>query len=96
MIPQPVIIGAVAWLVVINLATFAAFAWDKRQSIKGRRRFTEIGLIQMGALGGGLAMALLRHKSSKPPFQRRFWGAFFSQLLIVACVLILWIVLRAD
>lgn len=99
MIPQPVIVGAVLWLLFINLAAFAAFAWDKRQSIRGRRRITEVGLIQMaalgGGLGGGLAMVLLRHKSNKPPFQRRFWGAFVSQVLIVACVLILWAVLRA-
>ena len=100
MIPPPYLVAIAVWLVFINVATFAAFAWDKRQARRGGRRFTEAGLIHLaalgGGLGGGLAMALLRHKSNKPPFQRRFWNMFASQVLIVACVLIVWAIWTTD
>lgn len=90
-------IGA-AWLIIINAITFFAFGWDKRQAERGRRRFPEYGLIRLAGLGGGpggwLGMWTFRHKTRKQPFGQRFAGAFFSQVLIVACVVILWRILR--
>jgi uncharacterized membrane protein YsdA (DUF1294 family)/endonuclease YncB( thermonuclease family) len=72
------------WLLIINLATYAAFAIDKRRAVAGTRRRTmripESRLLVMAAIGGTpaafAAQQRLRHKTSKQPFA--------TQLLIIA------------
>ncbi len=57
----------VAWLVAVNLATFAAYWWDKRAARRGDRRTRERTLLLMnlagGFMGGWAGMLVLRHKT---------------------------------
>ncbi|MDF2493406.1 DUF1294 domain-containing protein [Sphingomonas sp.] len=68
-------------LLVINIATVAAFRSDKRRAVAGQRRISEANLLQLAMLGGSpgalLARRLFRHKTRKEPFSTRL-------LLIVA------------
>ena len=84
--PQPPVTALPAWpwwvagwLIVINLATYAAFAIDKARAERQRRRFhperriAETTLHGLAALGGSpaawAAIHRLRHKSAKPSFK---------------------------
>ena len=60
-----------AYLVIINFVTFAAFAIDKIAAIerKSRIRIVTLGLSFVGgSIGGIIAMYLLRHKTRKDYF----------------------------
>jgi uncharacterized membrane protein YsdA (DUF1294 family)/cold shock CspA family protein len=65
-----------AYLGAIGLATWAAFAWDKRQANLEGRRIRESVLLGLSLLGGSpaaaVAMFVLRHKTSKPSFRVKF------------------------
>jgi len=69
------------YIAAINVATFAAFAFDKRAAARGAWRVPERQLLLMAAVGGSpgalVAQRVLRHKTRKEPF--RTW-----LLLIVA------------
>ena len=73
---------------------------DKRQAQRRRRRIPENGFYSLAALGGApggwLAMALYRHKTAKAPFRRRFRDAFLGQLLILACIAVIWAVAKTN
>ncbi len=60
------------YLGIINIITFIAFAIDKKNSVKNRRRIkivTLLGLCFIGGSVGGLAgMYILRHKTRKDYF----------------------------
>ena len=57
------------YLLVINIITFIVFAYDKRQATRGGNRVREFVLLGLsfigGALGGLIAMYVVRHKTSK-------------------------------
>lgn len=59
-------------LLALNIATYAAFGWDKHQALRGGRRVPERHLLGLAALGGivgaKLAQHRLRHKTRKQPF----------------------------
>lgn len=63
-------------LAALNLAALPVWGWDKRAARRDRRRVPERALHAMAVLGAApaslLAMALLRHKSSKA----HFWGLY--------------------
>jgi uncharacterized membrane protein YsdA (DUF1294 family) len=86
-----ILILAVA-LLAINLATFAAFGWDKAAARQRDWRIPERTLLILAALGGSpaalLARQTLRHKTRKQPFGARLLLIVFLQLvaLIVAGV----------
>jgi len=86
-----ILILAVA-LLAINLATFAAFGWDKAAARQRDRRIPERTLLILAALGGSpaalLARQTLRHKTRKQPFGARLLLIVFLQVvaLIVAGV----------
>ncbi len=66
-----------AYLVAVNGATFALYAWDKAAARRQRRRVPE-RLLHAWALVGGtpaalVAQHLLRHKTIKRGFQTTFW-----------------------
>jgi uncharacterized membrane protein YsdA (DUF1294 family) len=80
-----------AYLLAINLATFAAFAEDKRRAIQGAWRIPERTLLQLAMIGGTsgaiAAQQLLRHKTRKEPFRTQLWivaGAQAAGLVAVA------------
>lgn len=60
------------YLVAVNLATFVAFAVDKRAAARGDWRIPERRLLGLAAAGGGpgaaAAQQLFRHKTRKEPF----------------------------
>ena len=91
---------ALAWLVVVNVATFWAVGHDKRQALKRRRRIPENRFYSLAALGGApagwLAMAVYRHKTQKARFRRRFRDAFLGQVLILACIAVIWAVAKTN
>jgi uncharacterized membrane protein YsdA (DUF1294 family) len=62
-----------AWLLAINVVTFAAYAWDKRAARRGDRRIRERTLFALnlagGFIGGWLGMRLLRHKTLHTSFK---------------------------
>lgn len=62
----------VAYLVIINFITFAAFAIDKIAAIERTSRIRIVTLLALsflgGSIGGLIAMYLLRHKTRKDYF----------------------------
>ena len=77
-----------AYLGAIGTATWAAFAWDKRQAGLEARRVRESVLIGLSLLGGSpaaaVAMFVLRHKTSKPSFQVKFIAVVVAQVFALA------------
>lgn len=63
----------VGWLIVVNVATFAAFTLDKRAARKGTWRTRERTLLLMelagGFVGGLAAMRLFHHKTLHRSFR---------------------------
>jgi uncharacterized membrane protein YsdA (DUF1294 family)/cold shock CspA family protein len=73
--------GLIGWpalgaLLVLNAITFVSYAVDKSAAEAGRWRTPEQTLHALALAGGwpaaGLAQSALRHKSSKPSFQRAY------------------------
>ena len=59
-----------AWLVFINIFTFAAYALDKYKAIHHAWRIPERTLILLAAIGGALfAMYTVRHKTKHNKFR---------------------------
>ena len=74
----------------LSMLAFMAYWQDKWAARKGQWRTPEITL-QILALGGGwpgalLAQQWLRHKSSKPRFQRQFW-----LMVLINVTAVLWL-----
>ena len=80
-------LGAVA-LLVINLMTYSAFAWDKRRAAQSGQRVPEATLLQLALIGGSpaakLAQRRLRHKTHKMPFARRLNGIIAVQVFLLS------------
>lgn len=79
---------------VINIATFAAFALDKRAAERRAWRIPERRLLLLAAFGGSpaalAAQQMLRHKTRKEPFRTWLWVIVAAQ----ACALV-WVAYRA-
>lgn len=76
------------YAVAINLATFAAFALDKRSAARRAWRVPERRLLMLAALGGSpaalAAQHTLRHKTRKEPFRTRLWTIVLVQAALLA------------
>lgn len=61
------------YLVGVNLASIALFAWDKYCAERDLRRIPESTLLTVAAIGGSLgaiaAQQRFRHKTRKEPFR---------------------------
>jgi uncharacterized membrane protein YsdA (DUF1294 family)/cold shock CspA family protein len=77
-----------AYLGAIGVATWAVFAWDKRQAGLDGRRVPESVLLGLSLLGGSpvavVAMFVLRHKSRKRSFQAKFAAVVIAQVVALA------------
>lgn len=73
-------------LIVLNLATFAAFGIDKVRAKGQRRRLQESSLLWFAALGGTpgayAGRAVFRHKTRKQPFSGRLHAIAAAQVLV--------------
>jgi uncharacterized membrane protein YsdA (DUF1294 family) len=87
-----ILILAVA-LLAINLATFAAFGWDKAAARRRDRRIPERTLLTLAALGGSpaalLARQTLRHKTRKQPFGAQLMLIVFLQAVALIGAVVL-------
>ncbi|MBX9799321.1 MAG: DUF1294 domain-containing protein [Burkholderiaceae bacterium] len=74
----------------LSLLSFAAYVIDKSAARKGTWRISENNLHVLDFLGGWpggfLAQRLLRHKTSKPAFQRIYWVT-----VVLHCALVGWL-----
>ena len=77
----------IGWTLVTSGWTFLLFGFDKWRAGRGQR-FAESSLLWSCALGGWpgglLGMLVFRHKSAKPSFQWKFFGAFLAWLALAA------------
>ncbi len=66
-----------SWMLLISIATFALYVWDKRRARQGGQRVAENHLHLLALLGGWpgafLAQRRVRHKTAKQSFQFIFW-----------------------
>ncbi|MEO6299117.1 MAG: DUF1294 domain-containing protein [Paracoccaceae bacterium] len=66
-------LSLVAWLLLMNLATFVVFAVDKQRALNDEERISEMWLLSLAALGGWpaakLAQWFFRHKTRQEPFR---------------------------
>ncbi|BDA84028.1 hypothetical protein Sa4125_15700 [Aureimonas sp. SA4125] len=81
------ILPFIAYLVLANAATYAAFAYDKSMARAGGRRVPERTLLGL-ALAGGSAGAVtaqrtLRHKTQKEPFRSILLAIVFLHVALV-------------
>ena len=82
-----------AWLLVINLATFAVYGADKRRARRGAWRVPERTLFLLSAIGGSvgalLGMRVFHHKTTHPQFK---YG--IPCIMAIQVALCLWIATR--
>ena len=77
-------------VLVMSLACFAAYGWDKRRATNGGRRVPE-STLQVLAFFGGWPGALIgqrhfRHKTKKLSFLIVFWAVVVVHVAIVGSV----------
>ena len=81
------ILSLIGYIVGINVLTFFAFAYDKRQSQKGGWRVPENTLLGLSILGGSVgakvAQNKFRHKTRKQPFGKILNGILVLQVLLI-------------
>lgn len=74
-------------LLFINAWTFAAYGYDKKAAVKGKRRIPEKSLHSMAFIGGTLGAfagsRFFRHKTKKARFRALFWLLTVLQVLLV-------------
>ncbi len=79
-----------SWLIGVNLATFAAYVYDKLIAGSGMTRVPERVLLFQVAIGGGLGawigMQRWHHKTGpkKAGFRLRLWGIVAAQAVLLA------------
>jgi uncharacterized membrane protein YsdA (DUF1294 family) len=78
----------VSWLIVINIATAVAYAWDKAAARRGARRIRERTLLLLNVLGGFIGAWIvffgMRHKTR----HRSFW-------IVQSVATVLWVAILA-
>ena len=86
-------IAAAGYLIVVlvmSVACFVAYGWDKRQATNGGRRVSERTLHLMAFFGGWpgalIAQRQFRHKTQKVAFRIVFWIVVVVHVAIVSTV----------
>lgn len=79
------------YFLVINIITFIAFAIDKYQAIRNRRRIRIVSLLSLsffgGTLGGLFGMYMFRHKTKKDYFTVGLPLMLIMQIVVVFYVM---------
>lgn len=79
-----------AWLVFINIFTFAAYALDKYKAVYHAWRIPERTLILLAAIGGSVgalsAMYIVRHKTKHNKFRIGVPAILVIQLILAYIV----------
>lgn len=77
-------------VLVMSLACFVAYGWDKRSSANGNRRVPEQALHLLALLGGWpgalIGQRYFRHKTKKLSFLIVFWCVVALHIAIVGSV----------
>lgn len=77
--------------ITLSLLSFVAYAIDKAAARKGEWRISENNLHILDFLGGWpggfIAQKFLRHKSSKPSFQRIYWVSVVANIAVLGYLL---------
>jgi uncharacterized membrane protein YsdA (DUF1294 family) len=77
-----------AWLVGINVVTFATYGYDKRIAGSEWMRVPERLLLVLALVGGTagalVGMQVFHHKTLKGSFRIRFWGIVAVQVALIA------------
>lgn len=77
----------VAHLIWINIITFFAYGWDKRQAKYGGWRIPEKTLHALAFMGGTIGalkgIKFFRHKTMKKQFRQMFTAVLLIQFLII-------------
>ena len=76
-----------AWLIAINVITFATFGYDKAISASELTRVPEWVLLALtftgGTLGALLGRLVFRHKTVKASFRLKFWLVIVVQIALI-------------
>jgi uncharacterized membrane protein YsdA (DUF1294 family) len=90
---KPLLAGLLGWLLVINVVTAIAYAWDKTQARRHGRRIPERTLFLLnlaGGVGGAwLVFFGMRHKT----LHRSFW---FVQSMATILWILLFVILPIE
>ena len=82
---------AAAYVSIINIVGFLAFAWDKQCAVQNTRRIPESKLLSIAFLGGTIgsisAQHLLSHKTRKQPFKSFLYGIAALQVFLILAFL---------
>ncbi len=88
-------ITVAAYLLAVNVATAAAFAWDKLCAQRGWWRMPERSLLSLAAAGGSpgafTAGHYLRHKTYKEPFRTRLRVIAAGQVVLIVFAGLAWL-----
>lgn len=80
------------YMIVVNVATFFTFVWDKYRAIRSGWRVSEKTLLLLTAVGGWLgamiAQSVFRHKTTKTSFVWKFWVIIVVWIICTAFVLL--------
>ena len=75
------------YLLIVNLAAYFLYWWDKRAARRGNWRVSEAMLLGVGFIGGSpaafAAQRVLRHKTRKTSFQIAFWALCVVQIWLL-------------
>ena len=81
-------VAILGWYGLVSVATFLAYGWDKRSSIRQRRRTPERTLHLMELCGGWpgawAGQQVFRHKRRKREFMLVFWATVALHALLWA------------
>jgi|SRR3989338_7720150 len=81
----------VLYLVLINIAAFFFFGWDKLRAQVDARRVSERRLWLLAAIGGSagalLGMNFFRHKTKKLSFQAGMAVILATQILLISLIM---------
>lgn len=74
-------------MLLVNVATFVVFGFDKDAAYKNKRRIPEKTLFILtlfgGTVGGLLGMKVFHHKTSKTSFLLIFFGIVALQIVLL-------------